>query len=341
MEDQSQIFFKEKKTSRSFSPHTLNPLSSLEGLLLVNKPIGVLSHDLVKEIRKLTKIPSVGHAGTLDPLASGLMLLLLGRGTKFSDEFRNSDKTYKVKIRFGITSDTWDRKGNILSKKDVSLNFEEIESKAFSLMGEVELPIPIFSAIKVNGKKLYHLARKGKKIDPIFRKMKFYNLSILDKGKDFLSCKFSCSKGSYVRSWSHFLGKILGVGALVEELHRLQSNPYSVEQAIEWKTLKNILLSQDKEKLIFRDDFKNAFVRLENFFPHWKNLRVTGRDKKLIMDGQISHSMSRRLIIERKKADFLNQSVGIKILNHQNGDLLALIKAEPKKGLKIKNCFRI
>ena len=332
----------------SFDGFSRNDLS---GILLINKPRGILSHDIVKGFRKLTKIPLVGHAGTLDPMAKGLMVLLLGEGTKLSSYFLSSDKTYQMKIRFGITTDSFDRDGRILSQKNVHLDPEDVRIQLESLVGEIDLQVPHFSATKVKGRKLYDYSRKGEFVKAPVKKMRFYNLRVDDIGKDSLDCQFSCSKGSYVRSWAHDLGEKLKCGAILEELTRLRSEPYSLDDALDWNELKEKLsvgvnsVSVNK-RLIFllsllrrEESQKKAFIPLKDVFPHWRTLSVTGRDEKLMMNGQVSHNLNRRLILERKQADQGGESVGIKVISLESGTLLSLLQAVPCEGVKIRNCF--
>ena len=331
-------------------------LQNFDGLLLLNKEPGPSSHDLVQIIRKKWKIKQVGHAGTLDPMASGLMILLLGKATRLSSDLSSLEKAYHLTVHFGIRTDTFDREGTVLSKESVSLDPEEIRLQSQKLMGKQEFPVPLFSATKVKGRKLYQYARSREEVKLPIKEMKFYDLNILRVKEDLLECEFHCSKGSYVRSWVHELGENLGCGAVLEELSRKKSGPYFLHEALKmkdlnlnWKTKetsqgeKSRNAEEGKSKPLWTKEkelfLSSALIPLENIFPHWKKVRVNGRDEKLMIHGQISHPLKRRLVCERKEADRTGKKVGIKVFSERKDSLLSVLVAEPKKGVKIKACF--
>ena len=198
---------------------------SIHGVLLVDKPTGMTSHDVVREVRKKLQMKTVGHAGTLDPLATGLLVILLGEATHLSDDLLNNDKNYHVRVKWGVETDTWDVKGRVL-KEDLSpIDGQQVALEAQKLVGNLELPVPIYSAVKLKGKKLYEYAREGQNINLPKREMNFYNLVVDRVGEGFIDVEMSCRKGSFIRSWAHQLGVHLGVGACVERLRRMASTP--------------------------------------------------------------------------------------------------------------------
>lgn len=331
----------------------------LHGLLLVNKPSGITSHDVVSRTRRALGIREVGHAGTLDPLASGLMVMLIGDGTKLSDYILNGDKSYRVKVKLGVKTDSLDITGQILSQIEVALDSAVIAQAASNLQGEFNWPVPLFSATKVDGKKLYEFAHskpefahlKKDSLESLelapkvpIKEMRFWDLKILDVGGDFLEAQISCSKGSFIRTWASQLGEQLGVGGAVETLTRIMSDPYSMQNAIALDELErhstSYVSSVEKEQFFTEGALGGKFfIPIKNTLPGWRMITVRGKDEKLIYNGQISYDLERRLIVERRQSTSLAQPVGIKILNPM-GDLLAIVEAQPQKGLKIRRVFR-
>ncbi len=302
---------------------------SLHGLLLIDKPTGITSHDVVGQARRALKMRDIGHAGTLDPLASGLMVLLLGEGTKLSDYILHGDKAYHVRVKLGVRTDSLDMTGQVLETKPVDLASETITKAALALQGEFNWPIPLFSAAKVDGKKLYEYAHKQQEAPVIPSKvMKFWGVQVLAVGADYVEAAVACSKGSFVRTWASQLGERLGVGGAVETLKRVTSAPYELVAAVDLESLKN-------EK----KTWEHAFIPIQETLAGWKTLTVTGKDEKLIYNGQISYDLDRRLIGERRESTRLQQAVGVKIVNPA-GVLLAILEAQPGKGLKIRRVFR-
>jgi tRNA pseudouridine55 synthase len=209
------------------------------GFILINKPAGFTSHDVVDRLREITKIKKIGHAGTLDPFATGLLILGIGREfTKKLSIFQKKDKEYIATLRLGAESDTFDKEGKILEKKVEKIpERKEIEEVLKSFLGEIEQIPPAFSAKKIEGKKLYELARKGIKVQPKPQKVKIYEISILEYRFPYLKIKVKCSSGTYIRSLANDVGKKLGCGAYVEELERTKIGEFSVEKAIELSRL--------------------------------------------------------------------------------------------------------
>jgi tRNA pseudouridine55 synthase len=300
------------------------------GLLLVDKPTGMTSHDVVGHVRRALKTREVGHAGTLDPLASGLMVLLLGEGTKLSDYILSGDKTYELKVKLGVVTDSLDLTGQVLQLKDVKLEPQQIVNAANELQGEFQWPVPLFSAAKVDGKKLYQYAHQGqadRAPELPLKTMSFWGLQILEVGPDYLKAQLSCSKGSFIRTWASQLGEKLGVGGAIETLRRVQSQPYHIRDAT---TL---------EQIERGDSAHLSWVQMGQCLPGWKTITVRGKDETLLYNGQISHELERRLIHERREAISLQKPVGIKVVSPE-GTLISIIEAQPAKGLKIKRVFK-
>jgi len=226
------------------------------GFILINKPAGITSHDVVDKLREITKIKRIGHAGTLDPFATGLLILGIGRGfTKKLSAFQKKDKEYIATLRLGAESDTFDREGKIVEKKIEKIpERKEIEEVLKNFLGEIEQIPPAFSAKKIKGKKLYELARKGIKVEPKPQKVKIYEISILEYKFPYLKIKVKCSSGTYIRSLANDIGKKLGCGAYVEELKRTKIGEFSLKSAVEFSKLtpqnwKSFLINLKSEQI--------------------------------------------------------------------------------------------
>ncbi len=310
----------------------------LNGLLLVDKPEGWTSHDVVAKIRKLLRQKSVGHSGTLDPMASGLLVILLGEATKLSDYMRAGEKVYWAKVRLGVTTDTLDKEGEVLSKKEVSLNPQQVAAAVAQAEGPITLPVPLYSAVKVKGQKLYDYARSGQSVEPPLKLMSFEDLAIEEVGPDYVSLRMRCSQGSYVRAWAAHLGEMLGTGAILEALRREASGPYGIAQALSVEELGQKLDGQ--EPMAWPQELGKAFIPLAETLPDWHSLVVSGRDERLLRHGQISREVSSRLIVHSKEATRQGQSLGVKVISSEDkGGLLALLEARPLQGLKIRRVF--
>lgn len=203
-----------------------------DGILIVDKPGGLTSHDVVLKIRKYTPQKKVGFIGTLDPLATGVLPICIGKATKLSSFLSSQDKEYLAHILLGIRTDTDDISGRIVEEKEVSVPPGEVKKVVESFTGDIEQIPPLYSAIKRKGKKLYQYAREGKKISPPPRKIRIHSLELVDilDGKE-LVIKVRCSKGTYIRSLARDIGKELGCGATLKELRRLASGNFDLSMA--------------------------------------------------------------------------------------------------------------
>jgi tRNA pseudouridine55 synthase len=204
------------------------------GFLLINKPKSWTSHDVVDKLRKITGIKKIGHAGTLDPFATGLLILLIGKdATKQQSFFLHLDKTYWTKIRLNATSDTYDLTGKIEEAKIKKIpNINKIKEITNNFIGELQQIPPPFSAKKIKGEKAYELARQGKKFELKPQNIKIYSLEILNYNWPYLEIRVNVSSGTYIRSLAYDIGKCLGVGGLVDNLKRESIGEYRIEQAV-------------------------------------------------------------------------------------------------------------
>lgn len=218
-----------------------------DGLLLVDKPSDWTSNDVVVKIRNHFKFSKVGHGGTLDPMATGLLVLLIGKGTKLSNTIMSGNKTYEGTIRFGVTTNTQDADGEILTEKDAAhITREQVEAAiAQHFMGDIEQIPPMVSAIKKDGVPLYKMARKGLEIERDPRKIHIFNFEVLDFDNPLAAFRIESTKGTYVRTLAHDLGKTLGIGGSLDALRRTASGPLSVDKA---HTMEEIL-SCDRDSI--------------------------------------------------------------------------------------------
>ena len=208
----------------------------MDGIIVVNKQKGCTSHDVVNKVKKIVN-KRVGHTGTLDPLATGVLPLLIGKGTLCSKYLINHDKVYEVSLKLGILTDTMDAEGKIVEEKEVNSNIlakENVEKVLSSFIGKQEQTPPIYSAIKVAGKKLYEYARKGQEVEIPKREIEIYNIELvgINKVSKEIEFKVSCSKGTYIRSLCIDIAKALGTIGYMSGLERLQVGKFKIENSI-------------------------------------------------------------------------------------------------------------
>ena len=203
------------------------------GFININKPKGKTSHDIVAILRKITKIKQIGHTGTLDPFAQGVLPVCIGKATRLADYLKD-EKEYIATIQFGSNTTTYDIEGEITESFNIKVNQEEILKCLPEFMGEIEQYPPIYSAIKINGKKLYEYARKGEEIVIKPRKVKINNIELLkfDEEKQSAKIIIACEKGTYIRSLAYDLGKKLGSGAYLTDLIRTKSGGFSLNTVV-------------------------------------------------------------------------------------------------------------
>lgn len=213
--------------------------NDFSGLILVNKPIGITSFKLVHIIKKKLKVKKVGHCGTLDPLASGLMIVLVGKYTKLQDKFMKQDKFYYATIKLGIKTDSGDLDGNIISQSDYShVTKESIKQACNNFIGKIQQIPPMYSALKVNGQKLYELARKGITIERKPREITIYNIDLIDYQKDTFSIRVKCSSGTYIRTLAQDIGTKLNTDTVLINLVREEIGNYKLTDAINIDNIK-------------------------------------------------------------------------------------------------------
>ena len=248
----------------------------MNGIIIINKSKGYTSHDIVAKVKKITG-EKVGHTGTLDPLATGVLPLLIGKGTLCSKYLMNHDKTYKVVLKLGIKKSTGDEEGEIIQEERVdknSLEEQNVNNVLNSFLGEQEQIPPIYSAIKVDGKKLYEYARKGQEVEIKPRKITIYAIRLLkiDKEKKEIEFEVNCSKGTYIRSLCEDIAKKMGTIGYMKELQRTQVETFTLEQSI---------LIEDLTK----ETIAEHIITIEDLFKKLENIELNERKLQLFLNG--------------------------------------------------------
>ncbi len=235
-----------RRRGRKRRPYRPSPRDWVSGVLVVDKPAGMTSHQVVQEIRRGTGIRRAGHTGTLDPRASGVLVILLGPAVRLSEWVASSDKRYLATIRLGEVRDTYDAEGRVLETHPWEhITEERLREILKSFEGEIEQVPPAYSAVRVQGKRAYDLAREGKPVDLKPRKIKVYKLDLLEWEPPDLVVDVHCSSGTYVRSLAHDLGQKLGTGAYLLGLRRTQSGRFTLRDAVPLSRLQQAFLEGD------------------------------------------------------------------------------------------------
>ena len=219
----------------------------MNGVININKPVAMTSFDVIAILRKTLNMKRIGHTGTLDPDATGVLPVCIGKGTKLVEMLTANDKQYVAEVKLGIVTDTQDISGNILKTSDVCVDFDDIKKVALEFTGEQEQIPPMYSAIKIDGKKLYELARDGKTVDRKPRKINIQNITVYDYNSECntFKMKVDCSKGTYIRTLANDIGEKLGCGATLSALNRTKSGRFSIESAYTLEQIKNMTEKND------------------------------------------------------------------------------------------------
>jgi tRNA pseudouridine55 synthase len=216
----------------------MQEFTALDGALLIDKPAGPTSHDVVDAIRRQFSVKKVGHCGTLDPNATGLLIIVLGRGTKLSEKLMSDDKVYEGTIKFGEATNSYDADGELVSSLPVPpLSLEELNQAATGFVGDIMQTPPMVSAVKKGGVPLYKLARKGVEVEREPRLIHIYSFRFSDYQEPLGEFRLACTKGTYVRSVAHELGQQIGCGAHLATLRRVVSGKFDVAAAIQFEEL--------------------------------------------------------------------------------------------------------
>lgn len=281
----------------------------MDGFLNVNKPKGITSHDVVDEIRRLVGREKVGHTGTLDPEATGVLPVAVGKATKVI-QFLKEGKEYRATMRLGITTDTQDITGKVIAKSEEINVSEDKTREAFKdFLGKIEQVPPMVSALKVKGKRLYKLAREGKEIERPKREVEIYNLNLLKYKPPDITFEVSCSKGTYVRTLCHDMGKALGPGACLKSLVRTKSGIFTLEE------------SHTLEELRRMPDLEDILINLDRALAHLPLVKVREKaGESLLHGGSIGTSEILELTLPIRKE-------GLVRVHNSKESLLAVARA--------------
>lgn len=253
----------------------------MDGIVIINKPKQQTSHDIVRKAKKILN-EKVGHTGTLDPNATGVLPLLIGKGTELSKYLINHDKTYIATIQLGKKTDTLDSEGSILEERIVDgklLNKENVQRVLECQIGKQIQTPPIYSAIKVNGKKLYEYARKGVEVEIPKREIEIYNIELLDINEKDKTIEFRvhCSKGTYIRTLCENIAEKLGTIGYMKELNRVQVGQFNLNQAI---TVEELEKNKENEKFL-----NQHLITVQNFFEKYPIVELKEEKLKLFLNG--------------------------------------------------------
>lgn len=284
------------------------------GILLLDKPAGCTSHDLIAQVKKRLGARKVGHTGTLDPFATGLMVLLVNQATKLSPYLVNQHKRYRFTVFFGVETDTQDSTGRVVARhRCPPLAARELEAACAALSGEIEQVVPRYSAVRVGGQRLYKLARKGVAVELPVRKVTIDRLSLEEVRWPEATFEVTCSKGTYVRSLGLELARYLNCSGHVSRLRRLGSGSFSLKQALTLEELDEILANGDIHRVMIPP------VQALESYPE---LRVSSGEARRMRQGQGLESASSRDILARHQ-----RTEGVYKVVDADGQLVGIVAA--------------
>ena len=249
----------------------------MDGVIVIRKEKGFTSHDVVAKLRGILHMKKIGHTGTLDPDAEGVLPVALGKATRLVDMITDKEKTYEAVMRLGVVTDTQDMSGTVLSQTtELSVTEEELCTVVSSFVGDYMQVPPMYSALKVNGKKLYELAREGKTVERKPRPVHFYEIEILDISFPLVRFRVTCSKGTYIRTLCHDIGEKLGWGAAMESLLRTKVGRFTLDDAI--------TLAQTEEA-VQEGTIESKILGIEEILAEYSRVCWTKEGDRLLANG--------------------------------------------------------
>ena len=222
----------------------------MDGIIAVRKEKGYTSHDVVAKLRGILHMKKIGHTGTLDPDAEGVLPVVLGKATKLAEFLTDKDKTYEAVLHLGLETDTQDMTGTVLKELPVSVTEEQVRAAVSSFLGEQQQIPPMYSALKVNGRKLYEIAREGKTVERKPRTVFFHSIEIQDMELPLVKISVTCSRGTYIRTLCHDLGARLGCGGCMESLERIRVGDFYVEDSLTLSEVENLARENCMEEVL-------------------------------------------------------------------------------------------
>ena len=286
----------------------------MNGIVIVDKPQGWTSQDVTARLRRVFNTRRIGHGGTLDPMATGVLPVFVGRATRGVEFFEHAEKIYETVLKPGITTDTEDITGTVLTEQDAFVTGEMLEEVLPQFRGEILQVPPMYSALKVNGQKLYDLARKGKEVERQPRPITIHELTLLGMDAEGIHLRVHCSKGTYIRTLCKDIGEALGCGGCMAALRRVQAGEYTAEEAVPLETL-------------LETDAPEQYLRpVDSMFRHYPAVTLTEKQEKRCRCG---NSFS------------IKMEDGTYRVYAQSGDFLALSKVEGGVMSTIKSFFEV
>ena len=281
----------------------------MEGIIVVNKPKGITSFDVIRKLKKILKTKKIGHTGTLDPLATGVMLVCVGRATKLASDLEVKDKVYIADFDIGYATDTYDIEGKKIAENIIEVSKENLEQSIKKFMGNIKQVPPMYSAIKIDGNKLYHLARKGIEVERPERNVTIEYINLLDFKDNKAKIETKVSKGCYIRSLIYDIGQDLGTYATMTALQRKQVGDYSLENSYSLEQI---------EEMVLNNNFK--FLKtIEEIFSYEKYNLETEKEFILYKNG---NTVKIKENLENKKYRIYFQGEFIGLANIENNNLL-------------------
>ena len=245
----------------------------MNGIVIIDKPAGWTSQDVTARLRRVFGTRRIGHGGTLDPLATGVLPVLVGRATRGVEFFEHAEKTYETELLLGVATDTEDTTGTVLTRREVSVTQEQLDGTLERFRGEIMQIPPMYSALKVNGQKLCDLARKGRQVERQPRPVTIHELTLLSREGDTLRLRVRCSKGTYIRTLCADIGEALGCGGCMQALRRTQAGEYTIAEAV---PLQQLLESPEPETYL-RD--------VDTMFRGYPGVKLTVNQEKRCRNG--------------------------------------------------------
>ena len=286
----------------------------MNGIVIIDKPQGWTSQDVTARLRRVFNTRRIGHGGTLDPMATGVLPVFVGRATRGVEFFEHAEKTYETVLRLGLTTDTEDVTGTVLSRQEVTVTKEQVERILEDFRGEILQIPPMYSALKINGQKLCDLARKGKEVERKPRPITIHELTLLEMDGQFLRLRVRCSKGTYIRTLCKDIGEKLGCGGCMEALRRVTAGEYTIEEAV---PLLQLLEEAEPEKYL---------RTVDTMFRNHPEVKLTANQEKRCRNGN-SFSVS--------------LPEGTYRAYSQSGEFLMLAKVEDGVMSTIKSFFEV
>lgn len=289
----------------------------MDGIINIYKPSGITSFDVVSKVRHAAKTKKVGHTGTLDPLACGVLPICIGKATKIVDYIMVGKKTYITELKLGIITDTYDMEGTVINTKDVLVTEDQVRAAINKFIGNTMQVPPMYSALKVNGKKLYELARQGIEVERKPRPIFIYDIEVLKLNIPFVTLKVKCSKGTYIRSLCYDIGNELGCGGTMWSLERTSSEPFDKNASI------------PLEYVINGCNLEDYIISVEDALSAYEKLKLSGDYEKMLTNGV---TLVDSILVKDLKPDTIyrvytgNNFIGLGKINGSGLKIVKLLK---------------